>query len=99
MEVFSPDKKINFILVSHAQAGKTTLSESMLSLTGAITRKGSVTEGNTISDYGEEEKARKVSISTSFMNFSYKGHFIQMVDTPGYADFIGEVVSSLDRKS
>ena len=95
MEGFSPDKKRNFVLVSHAHAGKTTLSEALLSLTGAISRKGSVMEGNTVSDYTDEEKGRKVSISSSLMNFTYKGNFIQMIDTPGYADFIGEVVSSI----
>ena len=95
MEGFSPDKKRNFILLSHAQAGKTTLVEDLLSLAGATTRKGSVMEGNTVSDYTDEEKDRKVSISSSIMNCKYKEHFIQMVDTPGYADFIGEVVSSI----
>lgn len=95
MEGFSPDKKRNFILLSHAQAGKTTLVEALLSLAGATTRKGSVMEGNTVSDYTDEEKDRKVSISSSIMNCKYKEHFIQMVDTPGYADFIGEVVSSI----
>lgn len=95
MEGFSLDKKRNFILLSHAQAGKTTLSEALLSLAGATTRKGSVMEGNTVSDYSDEEKDRKVSISLSIMNCKYNGHFIQMVDTPGYADFIGEVVSSI----
>ncbi|MFC1646517.1 elongation factor G [Candidatus Omnitrophota bacterium] len=95
MEGFSLDKKRNFVLLSHAQAGKTTLSEAFLSLAGATTRKGSVMEGNAVSDYSNEEKDRKVSISLSIMNCKYKGHFIQMVDTPGYADFIGETVSSV----
>jgi len=95
MEGFSPDKKRNFVLLSHQQAGKTTLCESLLFAAGAVSRKGSVLEGNTISDYSDEEKARKISISASLMNFNYKGHFIQMLDTPGYADFIGEAVSSL----
>jgi len=95
MEGFSPDKKRNFVLLSHAQAGKTTLAEALLAAAGAVSRKGSVAEGNTVSDYTEEEKARKISISASFMNFKHKGNFIQMIDTPGYADFIGEAVSSI----
>lgn len=95
MEGLSPDKKRNFILVSHSQAGKTTLSEVLLSLAGATTRKGSVSEGNTVSDYSDEEKERKISISSSIMNFNYKGHFVQMIDTPGYADFVGEVASCI----
>ncbi|MFH1622782.1 MAG: elongation factor G [Candidatus Omnitrophota bacterium] len=94
MEGFSPDKKRNFILLSHAQAGKTTLSEALLSLTKTTTRKGSVMDGNAISDYSDEEKSRKISISTSIMNFKYSGYSIQMVDTPGYADFMGEVVAA-----
>lgn len=94
MEGFAPDKKINFILLSHAQAGKTTLVEAMLSLAGATTRKGSVMDSNTISDYSDEEKNRKVSISASVMNCKHSGHFIQIIDTPGYADFAGEVVST-----
>jgi len=93
MEGFSLDKKRNFILLSHAQAGKTTLAEALLSLAGATTRKGSVMNGNTVSDYSDEEKDRKVSISASIMNCKHNAHFIQIVDTPGYADFIGEVVS------
>ncbi|MDD5356156.1 MAG: GTP-binding protein, partial [Candidatus Omnitrophica bacterium] len=95
MEGFSPDKKRSFVLLSHAQAGKTTLSEALLAAAGAISRKGSIAEGNTISDYTDEEKARKVSVSASLMNFKYKGNFVQMIDTPGYADFIGDVVSSM----
>jgi len=95
MEGFSLDKKRNFVLLSHAQAGKTTLSESMLFLAGATSRKGTVTDGNTVSDYSDEEKERKVSISTSLLNCTYKGHFIQILDTPGYADFVGEVASAL----
>ena len=94
MEGFAPDKKRNFILLSHAQAGKTTLAEAMLFLASATTRKGSVTDGNTVSDYSDEEKNRKVSISASVMNCKHSGHFIQIVDTPGYADFAGEVVST-----
>ena len=95
MEGFSPDKKRNFILLSHPQAGKTTLVESLLKFTGATTRKGKVEDGNTVSDYSDEEKAHKVSISCSLMNCKYNGHFIQIMDTPGYADFIGEVIASL----
>ncbi|MFC1752694.1 elongation factor G [Thermoproteota archaeon] len=95
MEGFTLDKKRNFILVSHAHAGKTTLTESLLFAAGATSRKGSVTEGNAVSDYSDEEKYHKVSISSSLLNLSYKGNFIQIVDTPGYADFIGEVISAI----
>jgi elongation factor G len=95
MEGFSPDKKRNFILLSHAQAGKTTLAEALLFISGATTRKGAVLDGNTVGDYSDEEKARKVSISSSLMNYKYKEHSIQMIDAPGYADFVAEVVSCI----
>jgi elongation factor G len=94
MEGFSPDKKRNFVLLAHAQAGKTTLAEAILFLAGATTRKGSVMDGNTVSDYSDEEKNRKVSISSSLMNCKYSGYALQIVDTPGYADFMGEVFSA-----
>ena len=95
MEGFSVDNKRNFVLVGHSHCGKTTIAEAILFLTGATTRKGSNAEGNTVSDYNDEEKDRKVSIFSSFMNCRYNNHFMQIVDVPGYADFIGEVVSSL----
>lgn len=95
MEGFVPEKKRTIILVSHAQAGKTTLTESLLWATKTSSRKGSVMEGTAISDYSDEEKERKVSISSSLLHCSHKGHFIQIIDTPGYADFISETVSGL----
>jgi len=95
MEGFSLDKKRNCIIVGHAQCGKTTISEVLLFSTGATTRKGSTTEGNTVSDYSDEEKSRKVSVNSSLLNCRYENNFIQLIDVPGYADFFGEVVSSL----
>jgi elongation factor G len=87
--------KRNFVLVGHAQCGKTSLAESLLSVAGATARKGSVAEGNTVSDYGSDEIERKISINASFLFLNFQGHQIQFIDTPGYADFSGEVVSSL----
>ena len=87
--------KRNFVLVGHAQCGKTSLSESILSITGATSRKGSVAEGNTVSDYGADEIERKISINASLLFLNFQGHQIQFIDTPGYADFLGEVISSL----
>ncbi len=86
--------KRNIILVGHAHSGKTSLSECMLFKAGAISRKGTVPEGNTVSDYSEDEIERKISISSSFLNFKIKEYAIQVIDTPGYADFEGEVISS-----
>jgi len=82
-------------LVGHAQVGKTTLSESILYFCKATTRKGSVADGTTVSDYSFDEIERKNSINSSFMFFDFEGIRIQLVDVPGYADFFGEVVSSL----
>ena len=88
-------RKRNVVFVSHAHAGKTTLAESALWVTKTTTRKGSVPDGNTVSDYSDEEKTHKVSITTSVLDCSYKGHLIQIIDTPGYADFVGEFVSAV----
>lgn len=82
-------------LVSHAGAGKTSLAEAMLHNAGMTTRFGKVDEGNTVSDYSSDEIARKVSINASLLYADYKGVRMQFLDTPGYADFIGEVIVSL----
>lgn len=88
-------QKRNFVLVGHAQCGKTSLSESILAVTGAVSRKGSVMEGNTVSDYAADEVERKISINLGLMYVNFQNHRIQFIDTPGYADFIGEVISAL----
>ncbi|MCM8757644.1 MAG: elongation factor G, partial [Candidatus Omnitrophica bacterium] len=82
-------------IVGHAQSGKTTLSESILYFCKATTRKGSVAEGTTLSDYSFDEIERKNSINASFLFCDFEGIKIQLVDTPGYADFFGEVISSI----
>lgn len=84
-----------FGLFSHAGAGKTSLAEAILFNTGMTNRLGKVDEGNTVSDYSADEIARKVSINASLLYADYKGLRLQFLDTPGYADFIGEVISSL----
>ncbi|MFH1396933.1 MAG: elongation factor G [Candidatus Omnitrophota bacterium] len=85
--------KRNLILLGHAQSGKTSLAENLLFKCGAISRKGTVLEGNTASDYNFDEIERKSSINASFLNCNYQGTQIQIVDTPGYADFYGDVLS------
>jgi elongation factor G len=87
--------KRNIILLGHAQSGKTSLSESILFRCQAISRKGSVMEGNTASDYSWDEIERKSSIDASLLYCDYEGARIQIIDTPGYADFFGEVISGL----
>ncbi|MDO8661673.1 MAG: elongation factor G [Candidatus Omnitrophota bacterium] len=87
--------KRNLILLGHAQSGKTTLAESILYFTKATTRKGKVEDGTTVSDYSFDEIEKKNSINLSLLFCDYQGNRIQIVDTPGYADFFGEVISGL----
>src|SRR4030042_1877987 len=87
--------KRNFILLGHAQSGKTTLSESILYLCKATTRKGTTFDGTTVSDYSFDEIERKSSINSSLLYCDYKDTRIQIIDAPGYADFLGEVISGL----
>lgn len=85
----------NVCIVGHGGAGKTSLSEAFLFNSGAITRMGKVQEGNTVSDSLPEEIKHKVSISTSHVPVEWEGVKINVLDTPGYSDFFGEVKSAL----
>lgn len=87
--------KRNFILLGHAQSGKTTLAESLLYFCKATNRKGRIEDGSTVSDYSWDEIERKNSINLSLLFCDYQSSRIQIVDTPGYADFSGEVISGL----
>jgi len=82
-------------LVGHAHAGKTSLAESLLFASGSIARKGEVMKGNTVSDFQDDEIERKISISASFLRLTHKDCQIQMVDTPGYSDFVGETAAAV----
>jgi elongation factor G len=85
----------NVALVSHGGGGKTSLGEALLFYTGAINRMGKVEEGNTVSDFEDEEIRRTLSLSTAILPIEYKDHKINVLDTPGFADFLGEVISAL----
>ena len=85
----------NICLLGHGGNGKTSLAESMLYLTGGAVRLGSVPDGNTTSDYDPEEVKRQISISTSVLPVEYNGCKINVLDTPGYFDFSGEVMEAL----
>ena len=85
----------NIALVSHGSAGKTMLAESFLHLTGATTRLGKIEDGTTASDYDEEEVRRKISIYTTVLPVEYRDHKINVLDAPGFTDFVGEVISAL----
>ena len=85
----------NICLLGHGGNGKTSLTESMLFLTGDTDRLGRVADGNTVCDYDPEETKRKISISMSVAPISYKGCKINVLDTPGYFDFSGEALEAL----
>lgn len=91
MKQYPIDKIRNICLVSGGGAGKTTLGEACLHLSGASDRLGKVTDGNTVSDFDPEEIKRKISISTALLPFEWNDCKINFIDTPGYFDFVGEV--------
>jgi elongation factor G len=95
MPQYTTEQIRNVVLLSHSGAGKTALSEAMLYSTGAITRLGKVDQGNTTSDYDPDEVKRKSSIYLSLVPCEWQGMKVNIVDTPGYADFIGEVTAAV----
>ena len=95
MQDFSTEQLRNIVLLSHGGAGKTSLAESLLFATGAITRMGRVEDGNTTSDYEPEEIKRGSSAQMALVPCLWNNCKINVIDTPGYADFLGEVVSGL----
>ena len=90
MNVYTTDKIRNVVLLGHGGCGKTSLVEAMAYLSGKITRMGKVEDGNTISDYDKEEINRLFSINTSIVPILWEDNKINILDTPGYFDFIGE---------
>jgi len=95
MKEYQTEQLRNIALLSHGSAGKTSLAEAMLLNTGAINRLGNVNEGTTASDYDEEEIRRHISLSTSMIPCEWDGHKINVLDTPGYLDFVGEVKGAI----
>ena len=95
MKEYTTESIRNVALVSHSNAGKTMLAEAFLHYTGATTRLGKIEDGSTVSDFEEEEIRRGISLSTAVIPVEYKGCKINLLDTPGYTDFIGEVISAL----
>ncbi len=91
MKAYSTDKIRNVALLGHSSNGKTTLTEAMLFATGVTTRQGKVTDGNTVSDFDKQEIARSVSIGTSVIPVEWNNIKFNILDTPGYFDFIGEM--------
>ncbi|HMB21900.1 MAG TPA: elongation factor G [Anaerolineales bacterium] len=95
MKEYTTEFLRNIALVSHGGAGKTMLAEAFLHATGATTRLGKVEDGTTASDYDEEEVRRKISIYASMVPVEHRDHKINIVDAPGYTDFVGETISAL----
>ena len=91
MKVYRTDEIRNVVLLGHGGSGKTSLAEAMAYVSGATNRMGSVENGNTISDFDKEEQKRKFSLSTSLIPIEWEKAKINILDTPGYFDFVGEV--------
>src|SRR5262250_2395956 len=85
----------NFAVVGHASSGKTMLCEAMLACAGVINRMGSIAAGTTVSDYHESEKARRISVQASLMHLEWLNKKFNLIDCPGYADFISEGLGAL----
>ena len=86
----------NLALVGHGAAGKTTLADAMLFKAGAVTRRGSVDDGTSVSDYDDEEHKRKFSIDTSILHCDHQGKDLHLLDAPGYPDFVGAALGALN---
>ncbi len=95
MQKYSPQDIRNFAVVGHASCGKTMLSEAMLACAGVIGRMGRIAEGSTVSDYHPSEKQRLISVQTSLLRAEWLGKKFNILDTPGYLDFISEALSAL----
>ena len=95
MPEFDTSHVKNIVLLGHAGCGKTTLAESMLFEAGIITRRGTIAERNTTGDYHELEQERGNSIFSKLLHTRWRGYKINILDTPGYDDFNGEVISAL----
>lgn len=92
---YKPEDIRSIAIVAHGGAGKTSLTEAMLFDAGVIGRLGTVENGNTVTDFGTEEQKRQISISTALANLEHQGKSVFIMDVPGFADFLGEMRSSL----
>ena len=95
MAEFDTSHVKNIVLLGHAGSGKTTLAECMLYEAGLISRRGSIVERSTTGDYHELEQERGNSIFSKLLHTKWRGFKINIIDTPGYDDFVGEVISAL----
>lgn len=95
MKVYDANHIRNAALVGHQGSGKTMLAEAMLYNTGVLSRMGTIEEGNTVSDYHPSEVERQMSVFSSLLHVERDGHKLNILDTPGYPDFSGEVITAL----
>ena len=95
MKTYPSPQIRNVALLGHGGAGKTSLTEALLFCTGAIPRVGRVEDGTTVSDFDPEEQRRTISVSLALAPFELDGHKVNLLDAPGYADFVGDVVAAL----
>ena len=95
MNVYETSSIRNVVFLGHGGSGKTTLAEAISYSTGAITRMGRVQDGNTISDYDKEEIKRKFSINASVIPVEWNGLKINILDAPGYFDFVGQMEDAM----
>ena len=95
MNIYTTDKIRNVVLLGHGGCGKTSLVEAMAYLSGITSRLGKVEDGNTVSDFGKEEQKRKISISSSVVPIEWGGYKINVIDSPGFFDFAGEVEEAI----
>jgi elongation factor G len=95
MQKYGLDSIHNVVLLAHGSAGKTSLAEAMLFTAGAVNRLGKVDDGSSVSDYDPDEIKRKISINLSLLPCEWNGNKINIIDTPGYSDFVGEVKAGM----
>ena len=95
MQIFPPERIRNVALVGHGGSGKTTLAEALLHCAGVVNRPGRVEDGNTVTDHDPQEIKRGISLSLDLAPFEHSGHKVNLLDCPGYADFIGDTVAAL----
>jgi elongation factor G len=95
MTIYKSDQLRNVVFLGHGGSGKTSLVDAMLFDTGAVNRLGKVDEGTSVADWDDEERRRQMSINASLVPCEWENHKLNVVDTPGYMDFVGEVISAV----
>ncbi len=95
MKEYQTKQLRNVVLLGHGSAGKTSLAEALLFTSGAVNRMGRVEDGTTVADFDDEEKSRSISLNLTIVPVEWEGHKINVLDTPGYTDFVGEVKSAV----